>query len=31
MGAELFHANGRVDGQTHDEAKSPFPQFCERA
>ena len=25
--AKLFHA----DGQTHDEANSRFPRFCERA
>jgi len=28
---ELFHAGGRTDGQTHDEANSRFSQFCERA
>jgi len=37
IGAELFHANRRVDGQTdrqtdrHDEANSLVTQFCERA
>ena len=32
MGTELFHANGRTDGQTDrlDEANSRFSQFCER-
>ena len=32
MGAELFHAEKRTEGQTdrHDEAKSSFSQFCER-
>jgi hypothetical protein len=33
VGAELFHADGRMDGQTngHDEANSRFSQFWERA
>ena len=33
VGAELFHADGLTDRQTHtyDEAKSRFSQFCERA
>jgi len=31
VGVGLFHANGRTDGQTRDEANSPFSQFCERA
>jgi hypothetical protein len=33
LGAELFHAEGRADRETdrHDEAKSRFWQFCERA
>ena len=29
-GAELFHARGRTDGQTHLN-NSRFSQFCERA
>jgi hypothetical protein len=29
VGAELFHADGQTGG--HDEAKSHFLQFCERA
>jgi len=31
--AEVFHVDGRTDGKTgrHDEAKSRFSQFCERA
>jgi len=29
VGAELFHAVNRTD--RHDEAKSRFAQFCERA
>jgi len=31
--AELFHVNGRTDGQTdtHDEDNSRFSQFCEGA
>jgi hypothetical protein len=28
--AELLHVGGRTDG-TYDEARSRFPQFCERA
>jgi hypothetical protein len=28
VGAELFHAAGQTD--RHDEANSPFSQFCER-
>jgi len=33
VGAELFHADRPTDGRTdrHDEASSPFSQFCERA
>jgi len=33
LGAELFHVDGRTDGQTdrHDEANSRFSQFCEIA
>ena len=33
LGAELFHAEGQTDGQAdrHDEAKSRFSKFCERA
>jgi hypothetical protein len=33
LGAELFHADGRTDGQTdrHDEANSRFSQYCEGA
>ena len=33
VGAELFHAERRTDGQTvrHDEAKSHFLKFYERA
>jgi len=33
VGAELFHADGRLDGQTdrHDEANSRFLQFYELA
>jgi hypothetical protein len=27
VGAELFRADGRADGQTHDEANSLFSQF----
>jgi len=32
VGAELFHAERRTDGQTdrHDEANSHSSQFCER-
>jgi len=30
VGAELFHADGRTDGQTHDEANSQFSQFYGR-
>ena len=29
VGAELLHVDGRTD--SHDEANSRFPQFCERA
>ena len=29
VGADLFHADGRTD--SHDEANSRFPQFCEAA
>ena len=31
--AELFHANGRTDGETdkHDEANGHCSQFCQRA
>jgi hypothetical protein len=29
--AELFHAEGRTDGQKQDEVKSRFPQLCEHA
>jgi hypothetical protein len=28
VGAELFHANGRMDG--YDETNSRFSQFCEK-
>jgi len=33
LGAELFQADGRTDGQTdrHDEANSCFAKFCDRA
>jgi len=33
VGAELFYGGRRTDGRTdgHDEAHSPFSQFCERA
>ena len=31
VGAELFHADGRMDRQTHDKANNCFSQFCERA
>jgi hypothetical protein len=33
LGAELFHADGRTDKQTHtqDDANSSFSQFFERA
>jgi hypothetical protein len=33
VGAELFLADGRTEGQTdrHDEAKRWFSKFCERA
>jgi len=33
VGADLFHADGRMDGRTdgHVEASSRFSQFCERA
>jgi len=33
VGIELFHANGRTDGQTdrHDDANGRFSKFCERA
>jgi len=33
LGADLFHADGRTDGQTHrhDEADSCHSQSCERA
>jgi hypothetical protein len=32
LGAELYHAGDRTDGQTdrHDEASSRFSQLCER-
>jgi hypothetical protein len=32
-GAELFHADGQVEGRTegHNEANSSFSQFCKRA
>jgi len=32
VGAELFHAEERIDGRTdrHDEANSRFSQFCRR-
>ena len=32
-GAELFHADGRMDGQTdrYDKVISRFSQFCERS
>jgi len=30
VGAELFHADGRTTDR-HEEAKSRFSQFCERA
>jgi len=29
--AELFHADGRTDGQTHDEANCRLLQFYERS
>ena len=31
--ADVIHVDRRTDGQTdiHDEANSPFSQFCERA
>jgi len=33
VGAELFYAEGRREGQTdrHDEAMSGFSQFCEKS
>ena len=31
VGAELFHTDGRTDGQTHDETSSRYLQFYERA
>jgi hypothetical protein len=33
VGAELFHAEGRTDGQTdrHGEDNSRFSKFCDRA
>ena len=33
VGAELFHADERTDGQTgrHDEVSSSFSEFCELA
>jgi hypothetical protein len=33
VGAELFHADERMDGQTerHEDTNSLFSQFCERA
>jgi len=33
VGAELFHADGRTDGQTdrYDEDNSRFSKFCEGA
>jgi len=31
VGVELFHGNGRIDGETYDDAKSRFSQFCRRA
>jgi len=33
VGCELFHADGRTDGQTdkHDEANSHFLQFCNKS
>jgi len=30
VGAVLFHADERTDGQGHDESNSRFSQFCER-
>jgi hypothetical protein len=30
MGAQLFHTDGRTDGQSHGEAKSRLSQFWER-
>jgi hypothetical protein len=32
VGTELFHGDGRTDGQTdtHDEAYTGFSQFCKR-
>jgi hypothetical protein len=29
VGADLFHADGRIDGQKHNEANSRVSQFCE--
>ena len=33
VGAELYHTDGRTDGQTdrHDDANNRFSQFCGRA
>jgi hypothetical protein len=33
VGAEWFHADGRMDGQTerHEDINNLFSQFCERA
>jgi len=31
VGAELFRADGRTDGQRHGEANSRFLKFCGRA
>ena len=33
MGPEMFHADGRTDGQKdrHEETNGRFSQFCERA
>jgi hypothetical protein len=31
MEAKTFHADGRTDGRTHDEANDRLSQFCERA
>jgi len=31
LGDELFHADGRMDGNTDDETNTRFSQFCKRA
>ena len=31
VGAQLLNADGRVDGDRHDETNGRFVQFCERA